>query len=285
MKFVSSLFFICSTMATFSSQAETINGAECYQCSSSEMKGAANSWAMREISKNSLGIENAKTVNVVDLYNKQISTYKVWLESTPLPPPRPPIAGPRSKLVETSPVIQRYMDDVKSSISLLKQEAQATEINVGGDTGITDAWSFINCAYCKTEVNNQLNSSMYGSMRSAEATLLTVAKAFGLIKTDLPDQFIIPFSSNKGYIKLSLKLLSDPAKIEATIEEVVDESGNVVPSSAKGLHNLRIRVGTASQAGEINIQLNQVNYYIPIRTGTVTIKDCNGIDAPACGGQ
>ncbi|WP_024608342.1 hypothetical protein [Pseudoalteromonas sp. TAB23] len=283
MKFISSLFFVCSTIVTWSAQAETINGAECYQCSSAEMQSVANSWAMRNINNTSVGVVNAKTVNVADLYNKKISTYKVWLESTPLPPPRPPVAAPRSTLVETSAVVQRYMEDVKSSISFLKAEAQSTTIKVGDGTGLTGPWSFVNCAYCKTQVNDQLNSTMYASMRSAEATVLTIAKAFGLIKTDLPDQFIIPFSSGNGYVKVSLKLLSQPAKIEATIEEVVDENGNSVPPSAKGLDRLRIMIQSVGSARAINVEINQLNYFVPIQTGTVTITDCSGINAPACG--
>ncbi|MBB1292971.1 hypothetical protein [Pseudoalteromonas sp. SR41-4] len=285
MRFISSLLLLSSTLIACSSvsQASTYNGAECYQCTSLERQSKANSWAMNNISKSSLGSSNSKTVNVVDLYNKEISTYKVWLESTPLPPPRPPEVAPRSSLTATSSTVQKYMNNVKTSIKGLHSSAQNIEIQTGGNTGIENAWSFVNCAFCKAEINSQLNDSMYSSMRTAEASLITIGKAFGLLKTDIPDQFLIPLSSG-GHIKVTLKLLSQPIKIEATINEVVDEQGNTIPKNAKELADLRIRVGSSSQAHDINITINNFNYFIPIRTGTVTIKDCSGIDAPACGG-
>ncbi len=285
MRFISSLLLLSSTLIACSSvsEAKTYNGAECYQCTSLERQSKANSWAMNNISKSNLGSSNSKTVHVVDLYNKEISTYKVWLESTPLPPPRPPEVAPRSSLTATSSTVQRYIEDVKSSIQSLHASAQNIEIQTGGSTGIDNAWSFVNCAFCKSEINSQLNDSIYSSMRTAEASLISIGKAFGLIKTDIPDQFIIPLSSG-GHIKVSLKLLSQPIKIEATINEVVDENGNIIPKNSKELADLRIRVGTISQANSINITIKNFNYFIPIRTGTVTIKDCSGINAPACGG-
>ncbi|WP_158769990.1 hypothetical protein [Paraglaciecola sp. L1A13] len=266
--------------------ANTINSVECFDCSYSQRNAKANTWAMQNISNSSLGIANAQSVNIVDLSNREISTFKVWKQMTTLPPPHPSTPLPYTSAQNTPEPVQNHMDALITAFSNLKSKADSIVFPTSPETGIIDAWSFVNCAFCQNDVNTFLNESMYGELRAAELTLVSIAEAFGLIQTSISDSFKIGLESG-GELIIKLTILADSSDgdyLEVEIVEVIDADNNSVPQNAAGLSGLNIRVGSENQANHINLLIGAFGYFIPVRTGVVTIKDCGGANLPACSG-
>ena len=254
-------------------QVNAENYVECYQCSNSDTKSSADSWANMHVSQREADRRVTKDIHIIDLYNKLVTSYNVTLRSQPKPPPAapfPPEYVPYSQLIITPAHLQAEMNDVKGSMIALKQKAESLVIPT---TVIENAWESIGCAYCQNQINDYVNQHISGKLQTAQMVVERVALMFGLINTSTPDTYIIPLESG-GHVVVKVTVTHAPTQLEIAVIKFVDIDNNTVPPSATNLKNVRVRVTKVEYASSMNRYLNLFSFYIPLQTGTATVTDC-----------
>ena len=244
------------------------NYAECYGCTSTEMKKKAEFRGMEELFYSSPG--DSTTVNVINIVENKVETYKIWLRPSDSSSAFPGRYIPYALLTPTS-------NDVKESMTSLKLArnnlAKASGELIIPSTEISNAWQVTNCAFCENNIERFVNNSLNGQILTVQLTLQEIARMFGLIQTGLSDNYRIKLESG-GYVEVTMHLTAPPSTLKIVLTKTVDQNGNTVPLNKSGLDGLKLQMPSLDMATTVNAFLNGHSYYITIRMGFVTVRDC-----------
>lgn len=277
MKLVTLLFIFAISIFSSTSNAGTIyevmsdtDGViECYNCQSTTENIFVNVWAWHHFTDQESASGVSKELTIIDLYNTSTKTFSIVMEADPS---RQTDDGsiwyqPRKTLVSTPTFIQSKMQSVTTALEDFNDEASDLEIP---ESIVDDAWRFVNCAYCKNDINDFVNSRLSGKKLVVEGTIISIAQAFNLINTAVPNEFILPLAVG-GHIKVKLTITAQPIQLDVEIVEVVDKHNNTISTSASNLKGQNIRIVDMNQARFIQNILNNFHLKIPLKIGIVTI--------------
>ncbi|MGS2721475.1 hypothetical protein [Paraglaciecola aestuariivivens] len=255
-KLASMGLLVCSLIFLFYSnavKAKTLYG-ECYGCSENASIGVAVGLAREHADESPLF-----TVHIANIKHMLVYSFKVVDRDGEI----------TINSISTPSDIESKMKDVVEAYSLLRERATSTQIP---KTIMSSAWEYVNCLYCKNNITDYLASTLHGQILRAGQTVNTIAELFGLVKTNVPNQFNIPLEAGG---KVIIKLEVDAqANLYIEVVDVVDSDNNSIPFEASKLHNARIVVSSYANAQAINSFINRFNFYVPKgMTGKVTITD------------
>ncbi|SFD79817.1 hypothetical protein [Pseudoalteromonas denitrificans] len=269
-KIIATLFSIVVTSSLYSGVALADNFIECYACTDTEKLSIVNTWAVNNISESEANQNKIKDVHVVDIFNNVIRSFRVSLKLTPVPPPLPANYLPNSVIINTP----HYLKEPMSQLKVAKRNLRAASNELIIPTSeISDAWQFTKCAFCENNVERFINNSLSGEITTVQMTIATLAQTFGLIKTGLPNTFVIKLEAG-GQLDVMMTLNNKPISINVTVIKAVDPDGNTVPFSETGLRNLLLQISTINRANTINDFIFRFNFMVPLKMGFVTIDDC-----------
>lgn len=254
----------------YSHSANADNFLECNACSNSQELAAVNTWAKGNISVSEAQSGVTKELSVINLYQAKITTYRVGLKQTPVPPPIFNDYLPYSTPITTPAYYKQLMQDFR----VAKQALDASFNNLVIPTSeVSSAWQFVSCAFCENNVSRFLNDSLYGDIRTVTLTVETLAQTFGLLSTGIPNTYLITLEAG-GHLEIVMTLTNDPISLKVVVTKVVDENGNTVPFTSDKLKNLLVQIASIRQAEQINSFINRFQLYVPIKMGYVVITDC-----------
>ncbi len=261
--------------------AKASNIVECFDCDASKESTAVSNWAWQYIPNASLtspGSVISKTVTVIDLAQREASTYEVKKARLPGSPMQPAVYSVALSKVQTEATIQMQMSEIVAADNEMKAAAKALVVP---NSVVSNAWEFVNCAYCQTRIRDFLNNSIPGQIETLVQVVNHFAQTLGLVQTSLPNIFKMNLESG-GNVTFKLTLTNSPVELEIELMSVTDEGGNVVPFNAANLKGLNLYITNPAQANIINTFIMHYSMYIPVRTGRVTITDCLRPDLPTC---
>ncbi len=243
---------------------------QCDLCSETDRRSKANQY-IRANSSPYDGVESGQqeTIHVIDLAGMQASSYDWSLEDF-----ESDLDGNwvlRSfRKVGTPSTVTTPIKKLKSDVDKLNSAAGNLVIPT---STIEDPWEFINCAYCENGVEDFLNESLEGKILTVSHTINSIAQIFGFGSAGVPNQFRVPLQ-NGGYLEVKMTLARGSYLI-IDVTKVVDKDGNTVPFKKEGLDGLRVRISDEESARTINNYILEFEFFVPIRTGSVTITDCD----------
>lgn len=245
------VFFVVVT--SFSSPAKSSEVVECYNC---DHHKTISAWGLGH-----LQVGEQETITLVDIYNKNACSYGVSISSTPTLPGEPdsPIVTYRTEQVP--PEISTMMSELQRASSALVSEAKSKAIpkNI-----IASPWEFVNCSYCRADINDYLNSSLSGKIRTVEATAITIAQALNLLNTSVANQFQIPLEA-EGSILVELTVINSPIKLEVEINRILDADNNEVKQDVDNLNNMNIKAALKAHIEDMNNYLNPLGYGVNLK--------------------
>ncbi len=237
---------------------------ECRDCNHSARVGAAHDW--RRVNPSA----PADTlVHVVDMKQKEISSF-----TTKLNPPTPPNQGPPRVTISvfnatTPPAVQAYMNNVRSASSQYRSTISGTPIPT---SVIPNAWQMVSCAFCENDIETWIRAQAGAQKVLLIESIDALLQAFGIQQTSIADIYVIQLESG-GYVEVEISVTNEPVEIDVRVVKVVDKDNNSVPISAQQLNNLTIRLSGGS-AVIVNRYINPFQFYVPSVQGIVTIVEC-----------
>jgi len=254
-------FFIISAKVTASESY-----AECNLCIEINRELTAKSWATKSMTAQS----PPERVVIIDLANREASTYLVSLSYIPGPPGYPAILASNTSLVTTSTYVKEQLVSVDNAVADFARASQKDEVP---KTVIPDAWQFVNCAACENDLSDYLNSQLIFQLETMTQSMQIVADIFGISTTGIPDIFQVSLAGG-GTVEFSAKLFNDPVKLKITVIKVIDKDNNTVPFQDKQLKNLILKLSDLNSARNVNTYIMNFQFYVPLRTGYVTVMNC-----------
>lgn len=228
---------------------------ECFACNEQETLSKA-----RETAQGQLIHPPSLTIHVADLFSKRISSFEIRkiaqeFQTTP---------------ESTPPNIKAYMDRLIDANNMLDQKIRQLIIPVNI---ISDAWEFVNCAYCKNNVNDYLKNALFDDAIPVQAAIKQLKEAFKLSQTELVEYWEIPLAA-EGAVQLMISK-SDIHTLMIKWEDVRDKY-NSIPKNASQLHLLKVQVDDDKRIKRINTFVEQFDYQIQSKTpGIVLLKPCS----------
>ncbi|MFD1217996.1 hypothetical protein [Microbulbifer celer] len=233
-------------------------------------KDEANTMALTWIADN-LTPKDTALIHIIDPPNQKVWSFSGTVEWIPLPPTPPGHGGtgvvPRTEEIQTPSRIQNLADSLVAHMNNLSEFFKSGKVP---EDVIKNAWSFVNCAYCKADFRDYLdNQTQAGSIfRQVE----DVSHALGILPDKLENKYVIELESG-GRIFFEYTVTGN-GEVDVNILEVLDEANNSVPLEAGGLENLQVRVVSDSHGNTINVVIVLFDYYIPEKSGTFVIQEC-----------
>jgi hypothetical protein len=240
------IFF--ASLVSFSTAAVCSEVVECYNC---DHHAKINSWGMLN-----LKVGEKEHVTLVDIFNKNARSYEVTLSLTPTLPGMPDVPFVTYQLASTPSGISTMMTDLNRASNSLIAEAETKKIP---ETIISSPWEFVNCSYCRADVNDYLNNSLEGKIKTVEATAITIAQALNLVNTSVPNEFEIPLEAG-GSILIELTVINSPIKLELKIIRILDANNNEVEQDVTELNNMNVKAEIEAHIEDMNNYLNPLGY-------------------------
>lgn len=266
-----------SLFLSVTSYAEEIY-KECNHCSIAERKGVARGWGTTNMTYQDVINNTVQKVTVIDLTAREASTFNVTASLIQLPNGYPNAIVGNAVETSTSTYVKNELSKLDNAFREFKDDVQSNSIP---RELIPDSWQFVNCAYCENDLSDYLNAQLRYQSETLARQVLTVANIFGISTTGLPNQYKIPLESG-GYVVIEAELFNEPSELRIKLKKVVDSDNNTVPLVSANLRNLVLSLKTAGSAANVNNYINPFKFYVPIRTGTVVIRDCLPGDHDPC---
>ncbi|MBU3020464.1 hypothetical protein [Aestuariibacter sp. A3R04] len=251
---------------------------ECNACSVSERKGVATGWGTSNLTYQDVVNNTVQKVTIIDLAEREASTFNVSAKLVQLPNGYPNAIVGEAIEASTSVFVKQEMSKLDAAFVSFKDDVQSKSIP---SELIPDAWQFVNCAYCENDLSDYLNAQLRYQTETLARQILTVGNLFGISTTGLPNKYKVPLESG-GYVVIEAKLYNEPSELRIEVKKVVDSDNNSVPLVSTNLRNLVISLKTANSAANVNSYINVFKFYVPMRTGTVVIRDCLPGDHDPC---
>lgn len=239
-------FFVI--LVSFSTSAISSEVVECYDCNHSDK---IISWGMLN-----LKVGDTKNITLVDIYNKNARSYDVILSLTPSLPGMPEVPIVTYQATSVPSGISVMMSDLNNASNSLIAEAESNSIP---KTVISSPWEFVNCGYCRADINDYLNNSLSGKLRTVSATAISVGQALNLINTNVPNEFKIPLEAG-GTILVKLTVINSPITLELEILRILDVNNNEVQEDVTKLNNINIKAELEAHIEDMNNYLNPLGY-------------------------
>lgn len=247
MKLLPIVFFFTMLMP-FCTSALNSEVVECYNCSH---ENKISSWGMLN-----LKVGDTKNITLVDIYNKIAHSYDVTLSHTPSLPgmPEAPMVTYQDAAVPAG--ISTMMLDLNRASNSLIAEAKSNSIP---KSILSSPWEFVNCSYCRADVNDYLKNGLIGKISTLEATAVSIVQALNLVNSSVSNQFQIGLEAG-GRVSVKLTAINSPIKLELEIINILDANNNKVLNDVTKLNNMNIKAESKTHVEEINSYLNSLGY-------------------------
>lgn len=249
--------------------AEIVATEVCTGCDINQIKQNAHNYSYPQLAKMQLG--DQILYHSLDLNTYTTTSVRLTVHEMPFLQTTKKIFV--QEVIATTPALTQRMQNLKAAVAEATDASNSITIPA---SLISHPWEWVNCAYCENDVNDFLKSRT--NMNQALYNIEEIAKAIGLLKSNLPNTYQIAME-NGGFVRIKLSVDAN-GKLYIKIWQVVDKNNNTVPLMAVGLAGMRIKVD--GDAALINYWINAFSlgvYDIP--RGTVTITDCKSL--PSCG--
>lgn len=255
-------------LSSINAIAEPVRQAEvntiCPGCSTSQMEATAY---MLISFDPRYSLEGDYTVNVLNTKDFGVESF-LFHKGTANDPSKTHIAGKvptRIEVVNASLKLKMAIRKIESSVS-----AESIPTSV-----VSDAWGFVNCAYCAHRVENFMRQN--ADIKRSVTTIDDVLKSLNITAAGMFDVYEVPLlAGGKIYFTLGVTntlKVTDTGNLLVEITEVIDEGSNKVPFRAKDLNKSSVWIISEEHAKKINARITNFELYIPVARGRVTITD------------